>query len=63
MINDEIITLKKIDGVYFRIYCTIGQSLELKEFFSCYAPNYQWNPKFKMKFWDGKISFFDKRNG
>lgn len=61
-IEEETIVLKKVDAVYFRVYCSIGQSMELKSFFECYAPNYQWNPKFKMKFWDGKISFFDIRN-
>lgn len=59
--NDETIILKKIDAVYLRVFCTIGQSIELKNFFECYAPNYRWNPKFKMGFWNGKISFYDMK--
>jgi superfamily II DNA or RNA helicase len=61
MINDETIIVKKVDEVNFRIFCSIGQSMELKEFFSCYAPNYKWHPKFRMRCWNGKISFYDMR--
>lgn len=69
MVNDrmnnitdiETIVIEKVDAVYFKINCSIGQSMELKEFFSCYAPNYKWDIRFKSKIWSGKISYFDTR--
>jgi hypothetical protein len=37
----------------------MGICLELKGYFSCYVPNYKFNPKFKARIWNGQISFFD----
>lgn len=55
----DIITVGLRDNVNLEISCEIDQAYELKEFFSCYASNYKFNPKFKAKMWNGKISFFN----
>jgi len=60
-IESETITLKKIDSVHFRVLCEFSQSMELNEYFKCFAPNYKWHPLFKKNFWDGRISFFDSK--
>jgi len=56
-----LIRLHKVNEVYLRVECSFEQALELKEFLSCYAPNFQFHPKFRQKIWNGKISFFDFR--
>lgn len=56
------IKLIKFDEVFARVECENGISQELQEYFSFYAKNYKWNPKFKNKVWDGKIRLFNLRN-
>lgn len=36
---------------------------ELKEAFSFFVPNFRHMPKYKMGFWDGKISLYDQKSG
>lgn len=55
----DVITVGLRDNVNLEIACEIDQAYELKEFFSCYATNYKYNPKYKAKMWNGKISFFN----
>ncbi|MFA5484956.1 MAG: DEAD/DEAH box helicase family protein [Candidatus Pacearchaeota archaeon] len=55
----DTILVEKYDNVYFKLHCNIEQNMELKSFFSCYAPNYKYHPKFKAKIWNGKISFYN----
>jgi len=55
----DVIGIDLIDNVNLRIECDTSQAFELKEFFSCYVPNYKFNPKYKARMWDGKISFFN----
>lgn len=62
MSENNIIYVDLLDNVYLSIECERGQAFELKEFFSCYVPNYRYNPKFKNHMWDGKVSFFDVYN-
>jgi len=54
----DIITLEKINDVYFKVYLTLEQSVELNDFFSYYTPGYKFNPNFKKHLWDGKIRFY-----
>jgi superfamily II DNA or RNA helicase len=56
---NDVITVRLKDNVNLEISCAIDQAYELKEYFSCYATNYQYNPKYKAKMWNGKISFFN----
>lgn len=51
--------LTKQDEVYFSVDCELEIAYELKDFFSCYAPNFKFHPRFRAKIWDGKISFFN----
>jgi len=56
---NDVIGIDLVDNVNLRIECDMSQAFELKEFFSCYVPNYKYNPKYKARIWDGKISFFN----
>jgi len=56
--DDDIIGVGILNGSYLEIDCNDDQAYELKEYFSCYATDYQNNPKYKAHQWDGKISFF-----
>ncbi len=58
----EELIVEKVDNVDLRVRCDMGQKMELKAFSSFYAPAYQYHPKFKMRIWDGKVSYFDVRN-
>ena len=57
--SNDVIGVDIIDSVYLRIECDMAQAFELKEFFSCYVPNYKYHPKYKARMWDGKVSFFN----
>lgn len=56
----ESIRLTKINEVYFQAHLSREQYLELKDFFSHYAEDYKFQPKYKAGLWDGKICFLDK---
>lgn len=55
-------SVSKINEAYIKVECDKGLARELSEYFTFYVPNYQFNPKFKQKIWDGKIRLFDLRN-
>jgi len=57
--NNDVIGVDLIDNVYLRIECDVSQAYELKEYFSCYVPNFKYHPKYKARMWDGKVSFFN----
>ena len=54
--------IEKLNNVYLRIKCDMGQKMELKAFSSFYAPAFQYHPKFKSKIWDGKVSYFNLKD-
>ena len=54
----ETITCTKINEVYMRIDADGGVRQELSDFFSYYANNYKFHPKFKARVWDGKIRLY-----
>ncbi|CAB4124354.1 SSL2 DNA or RNA helicases of superfamily II [uncultured Caudovirales phage] len=56
------VTLSKIDEVYVQVHCDEGIKAELSDFFSFFAPNYQFSPLFKKRVWNGKIYLFNKKN-
>jgi len=59
----DIIKIKKVDEVYFQLeFEDYGTTLELKEYFSFYATNYKFHPKFRAKMWDGKITIYDRNS-
>jgi len=55
------IVVEKLDEVFLKIHCNLETSLELKEHFSCKVPNYYFNPRYKAGYWDGTISFFNRK--
>jgi len=59
----NLIVVEKYDSTYFQIICSFEQAMELHSFFQCYAKDFYFNPKFKAKLWNGKISFFDIHGG
>lgn len=59
---NNTIEVFKNNNIYFNLKLDVSQSMELKEFLSCYTENYMWSPKFKSKMWNGKVSFFSVRD-
>jgi len=55
------ISVKKINEVFIQLECEEGIKAELSEFFSFFAPNYQFNPLYKKRVWNGKIYLFNKK--
>jgi CRISPR/Cas system-associated endonuclease/helicase Cas3 len=55
------ITVKKINEVYLRLECEENIKAELAEYFSFFAPNYQFSPLYKKKIWNGKIYLFNRK--
>ena len=58
--NDKII-VEKVNEVFIKLKCDMSQTLEIRQYFTCYAPNFQFHPKFRAKIWDGKLCFYDYR--
>lgn len=60
MIKSPVVTIKLLDEVHATVLnLTASQIKYLKKKFSFRPPNYRHVPAFKMKKWDGFISFFD----
>lgn len=57
----EIIKVRKLNEIFLKIECSQGCKKELHEYFSFFAPNYRFNPKFRKKIWDGKIKMFNMK--
>jgi len=54
-----MITLSKPSEVFFNVtFETTSQAIEFREFMSFFVKDYKFNPKFRAKQWDGKISFY-----
>lgn len=49
------IEVEKIDEVYMKVIADPGTLQEVSEFFSFKPPNYQFNPRYKARVWDGYI--------
>lgn len=47
---------------YIRIRCSQGVAWELRDRFTFKVPNYQFNPLYKSRIWDGNIRLFDVRD-
>lgn len=60
--NEADITVVKHNDVHVRVICDKGTQYELHEYFSFFAPNYKFHPKFKSKIWDGKIYLFSLKS-
>lgn len=55
------IRIRKVNEVFLSIECIPGIEMEIKEYFSFYAHNYKFMPKYRCGMWDGKIYLF--KNG
>lgn len=58
MNNSCDIIVTKVDDVHAKVVCDRGIQYELHEYFSFFAPNYKFHPKFKNKLWDGKLRLY-----
>jgi superfamily II DNA or RNA helicase len=54
-----MIVLHKYNEVFFKLDIGISESMELKEYLSCFATNYKFHPLFKSGRWNGKISSYN----
>lgn len=54
--------VSKFNEVFLKIDSDYEETVAFRSYTSFFAPNYQFNPKFKAHMWDGKISYFDTRN-
>jgi len=51
----DMIKIEKINEVHMKLIADAGTLQEISEFFSFRPPNYQFNPKYKARVWDGYI--------
>ncbi len=51
----EIVNVTNLNNSYLKIETESGILQEIKEYFTFFAPNYKFHPKYKAKQWDGKI--------
>lgn len=56
------ITVRKLNEVYLKLQTTKSIEMDLYDFFSEFAENYMFHPKWKQHFWDGKIRHYDRQN-
>jgi len=59
----EQITVTKLNETYLQVNCDIGIKAELEEYFKFEIPNAKFNPRVKMKVWDGYIKLFSVYKG
>lgn len=59
---DDTIHISKYNGAYLQVDCPTGISYEIADRFTFKVPNYQFNPKYKARLWDGNIRLFSRRN-
>lgn len=58
------VQLTKVNESYAKVeYSNISVATNISEYFSYFADNYKFNPKFKYSNWDGKIRMFNKTSG
>jgi superfamily II DNA or RNA helicase len=55
------IIVTKINEVYVQLTCDESLKAELTDYFSFFAPNYQFHPLYKKRVWNGKIYLFNKK--
>ena len=55
------VIVQKINEVYVQLLCDDGIKAGLSDYFSFFAPNYQFNPLFRKKVWNGKIYLYNKK--
>jgi superfamily II DNA or RNA helicase len=58
-----MIVVTKLNESFLKITGDYEDLATISEYFTRYAPNYIWNPRYKSGVWDGKIRFFNSLNG
>lgn len=58
----EKVIISKVDEVFIHIDCSKAVSQELYDYFSYHVPGYQYMPKFRKGWWDGKLKIYNKQN-
>ena len=58
-----MIRINKHNESFLKITGDYEDLITISEYFTRYAPNYIWSPKYKAGVWDGKIRFFNSLNG
>lgn len=59
----EKITVRKLNETHLKVECDVGIRAELEEYFAFEIPNAKFNPRVKMKVWDGKIRLYSVYKG
>jgi Kyanoviridae DNA helicase len=54
----DLIKIHKLNEVHYQIECDEQIAYELYSYFEMFVPGYTHSPKYKLKCWSGKISFF-----
>lgn len=57
-----MLKLYALNNTYIQIECEDDISLELHEYFTMFAENYQHHPLYKARRWNGKLYFYHSRN-
>lgn len=57
------IKIEKYNEAFIKIQCDRGIFQEISDHFTFFVPGYTFNPKFKMKLWDGKIRLLNSQTG
>jgi hypothetical protein len=60
---NKIIYVEKLDNTYLRLTSNSDEVIkQVSKYFSFFAENYKYMPKFQQHIWDGKISLFNGYN-
>jgi len=55
--------LQTLSNIHIKVCADPGIIMEMADAFTFFAPGYKYHPKFRAKFWDGKISLINRLNG
>lgn len=58
-----MLRIEQFDEVHCKLKGDRGYLLEISEFFTFYAENYKFSPKYRERIWDGKIRLLNVSNG
>jgi superfamily II DNA or RNA helicase len=57
----ELIVVEKVNEAYVKLICSDSIAGDISDYFTFFAPNYQFSPMFKKRVWDGKIRLYNKK--
>jgi superfamily II DNA or RNA helicase len=62
-VNEKTIYIRKKNETYLEVLAVDCIVMSLSDFFSFFVPDHQFMPKFRMKFWDGKLRLYNRNTG